>query len=460
MENVQNNKNNSTFFSKKKIIIYSVSFLVLAAFIVLIYKFFINIEFNEITSSLSNSYQENNLFFLWVFLLILFPAYNCFLRIIPYLYKLKKKLIRVEWYNWTIFCFITFFIASITPFSMGSEPYIIYWLTKRGLTAKEATALVASFTVINPFMQVLITWPSFFYIASTYASNSINYEWVAVFWTVFVGLVFDLLGAIFWFLMSTFKTFHYWIGLIINWSKKSFKMKNVKSKEEIRNEYIEQAAFRKVFMQELKDWKFVAILACGSLLWNVFYYCSLIFSFELIDKDFRFNAWDLFNYANVAVTANNFIPIPGAEGTIQATIAVLVQFSNNNHFIGNQEELKMITNNSVFIWRAFTFYITTILGVVTFIVYIVQEWYKFYIRNKKVSINSIDKSFDIILLHNKTNDNLLKTLTSISKNLYDQKLINVIIVSTIVEKNIENDCLEMISNHNWKYLNVKNFNKI
>lgn len=31
----------------------------------------------------------------------------------------------------------------------------------------------------------------------------------------------------------------------------------------------------------------------------------------------------VFNITNVAVTANNFIPIPGAEGTIQITIITL-----------------------------------------------------------------------------------------------------------------------------------------
>lgn len=380
--NIINNNANSekSFFTPKKIIIYSIITIVFCVFIFLIYKFIFDIDFNTITSSISNSYNNNNLFFLWLFLLLIFPFYNCLLRVIPYKYKLKQRGIYVKWYDWIIFCFITFFIGAITPFAMGSEPYIMYWLKKKGLQLKEATAIVASFTVINPFIQVLITWPSFFIICASYSANSNNPGWIGSFWSVFVGLMFDLIGTFFWFIMSISRRAHYILNLFIAKIKKIFKMK-YKSKEEIKEEYIKNSSFRKLFMAELRDKKFVIILSIGSLIWNILYYSSLIFAFNFIDPSFRFNAFDLFNYANIATTANNFIPIPGAEGTLQAVLILFIENSTYG-FNGTHEELKIICTNSVFIWRTFSFYITAFPGILAFIYLCIRELF-FYIRRNK-----------------------------------------------------------------------------
>lgn len=145
------------FFTKKKIVFITLTLAVFVVFIALLMKYFFNIEMNQIIATLQRAFAENRLFFLWLVLLVGFPIFNCFWRIWPYYLRLKDHNIYVEWYNWIIFCFITFLISSITPFAIGSEPYIIYWINKRGLSTKDAASIVASVMVLNPFVQVLIT---------------------------------------------------------------------------------------------------------------------------------------------------------------------------------------------------------------------------------------------------------------------------------------------------------------
>ncbi len=445
---------NNTFFTKKKIIIFSVSLIVFIIFIVLTSKFLFDINFNTIGLLLDSSFRTNKLFFLWFFLLLLFPIYNCFLRVVIYFYKLHKKKILVEWYNWAIFCFVTFFISAITPFSMGCEPYIIYWLKKRGLSLKESTAIVASFTILNPFMQVLITWPSFFVICADYGKYSSQLEWLISFWSVFVGLIIDLIGTCFWFMMSASKNAHYFFHLLINKVKKIFKLK-YKTKEEIKHEYKDNASFKKVFLEQMKDYKFVIFVSVCSLLWNVLYYCSLIFSFNLVDASLSFNPGDLFNYVNVATTANNFIPIPGAEGSLQAILLMFIKNSVNVPNLTHQE-LETITNNSVFIWRTMTFYLTAILGIVALVGLIFKELYKHVVVKIKIKKNIKDDTFTFVI-RNKDITNLESTLLSINSMNYNFEKIEVIIYSDI---KINKTVLEKYNNIKPITINGKAKNKI
>ncbi len=47
----------------------------------------------------------------------------------------------------------------------------------------------------------------------------------------------------------------------------------------------------------------------------------------------------LFNITNVAVTANNFIPIPGAEGTLQITIITLSSIFKDLGLAGQENNI-------------------------------------------------------------------------------------------------------------------------
>ncbi len=444
--------NKEKFFTKKKIILFSIAVPIFILIIYLTYTFLLDINFKNIGTLLSSSYETSPTFFAWVFLLILFPIYNCLFRVIPYWYKLRKRKIFVEWYNWILFCFITFFIAGITPFSMGYEPFIIYWLKKRGLDIKEATAIVATFTVINPYIQIIITWPSFFVLCKDYHNFVNNMEWLISFWAIFVALLFDICATIFWTLVSNSKNFHYLLNLVFNWLKKLIHL-NYKTKEQIKFEFKEKAIFKKIFKAEMSDYKYIALIVMGSLIWNIFYYCTLIVAFKLLAPNSNFNFGDLFNYVNVASTANNYVPIPGAEGTLQLVLSVLIKNSSNNILLDNKQQLTLVVNNSIFIWRVFTFYSTTIIGLIALVLMVLKTFYKFtVIRMKhKKGITSYTHTF---IIRNLNND-LYKTLNSIKLLQYDLNLINIIILK---DKYISKKILKEFSFLNIKIINSKNKN--
>ncbi len=341
-----NNKNNKNYFSRKKVVTLSVVVILFVLFIVFTSKFFFDINFSKIGELFSASYTNNSgSFFLWFLLLLLFPVFNVWFRIFVYKYKLAKKGIRTHWYDWILFSFTTFFIGGVTPFAFGAEPYIIYWLNKRGVSAKEATAMVASLNIVSPYVQVLITWPSFFILCADYGVNSGNSAWIGCFWSVFAGLMFDLMGTTFWLLMSLSKSFHYHWNVLVNWIRRLLK-KDYKTKEEIRYEYVANATFKNMFKSEMKDWKFVITTTIGSITWNILYYCSMIFAFHLMAPDLPINEGQLFNYTNVATTANNFIPIPGAEGTLQAVLNTFIINSKDASITIPQKEFEVITTNT------------------------------------------------------------------------------------------------------------------
>ena len=450
-KNMEQQEKNLVFFTKKKIIFISIAFLIFTTFVILMSKFFFDIKFDQIFNTISNSFQENSNFFLWLFLLFGFPVFNCWWRIWPYHVKLKENNIYVEWYNWLIFCFITFLISSITPFAIGSEPYIIYWMSKKGLTTKEATSIVASVMVFNPFIQVLITWPSFFILSASYNDFKADPKWLTSFWLVFFGLMIDLIGTIFWFAISFSKRFHFLINLIINKIKKILKMQ-YKSKEAIKEEFITNGSFKKKFIKQIKDYKFVTILIIGSLISNFYYYGLLIISFNFIDPNNNLNPGLLFNYINVATTANNFTPIPGAEGSLQAIILIFINASAQKQNAGitiDQAQLKNLLDSSVVIWRTFSFYITTVIGAICFFILISKETYKKRRKNKRLATNFVDKTFSILVPINDNFEGLKYSLKSIFNNHYDSNKIELILINQnpLIDQKIV-DLIEKYQNKN------------
>ena len=418
------------FFTKKKIVFITLTLAVFVVFIALLMKYFFNIEMNQIIATLQRAFAENRLFFLWLVLLVGFPIFNCFWRIWPYYLRLKDHNIYVEWYNWIIFCFITFLISSITPFAIGSEPYIIYWINKRGLSTKDAASIVASVMVLNPFVQVLITWPSFFVLAASYGDFRTDPQWVTSFWLVLFGLTIDLIGSVFWLSLSVSRRFHYLINVVWNKFRQLLKL-SFKTRAEISNEYVTKAAFRKTFMKQIRDTKFVLVLVCGSLLWNIYYYSSLILSFNLVDQNNQLNPWELFNFINVATTANNFVPIPGAEGSLQAVILIFVNAAaRKQEVIIDEAALKTMLDSSVIIWRSFTFYLTAALGAIFFFVSIIKEAYKNHRKKRRAQRGFATKSFTILVPITSFNPPALDfSLASIAANHYPPEQIQVLLIT-------------------------------
>lgn len=383
-----NNNLVEPFFTKKRIIIFSISTALLIAFIALTVVYLFDINFNAIGQLISESYNNNNLFFLWFFMLLTFPIFFILWRIYIYWYKLKKDGIRIKWYDWLCFSCMGAFLNAITPFAIGNEPYTIFWLRSHGVSVKRAAVIVASTGIFGSFIQVLITWPSFFIISASYSAD-LGTEYLTAYWFGFTGLTLDLLALVFYWLLSYSRKAHVICNRIWHFIRRKFKM-SYKTVDEIKHEFFVQASFKKEFMAELKDVKFSIILVVGNLVWNLLFYVALIFSFLLLNPGLELNYFDIFNYTNVAITANNFIPIPGGEGTIQFTIRnFMLQDIGNN--VLSDSQWKVFIDNSVFIWRLFTSYVLSFLGLTCFPISVKMFW-KIYKKPKQKNKKNINKS--------------------------------------------------------------------
>lgn len=348
----------------------------MVVFISLMFKFWFAIDFSAVFQIIKQTMQTNRLSPLWLVLLIIYPFVNALTIIISYRYQLNQANLFVKTTKWYQFAFICLLINAITPFAIGSQPYAIYWLTKQGLTPKQASAIVGTTMVFNPLIQVIITWPSFFILLGDYPIFQSDPGWFGAFWLVVFGLIIDLIGTLFWFAIGFSRHFHYWINLVINFSKQLLKLPT-KTKIQIKNEFVTNASFKTHFVQCAKDYRFALILIICALISNFYYYGLLIISFNWLQPDHHLRPNWLFNLINVATTANNFSPIPGAEGGLQTTLLFLIipgaKIQNPDW---DAQQIKVLLDGAILIWRTFSFYFPAALGMVAFFIALVQNTYE------------------------------------------------------------------------------------
>ncbi|MGL4950580.1 MAG: glycosyltransferase [Mycoplasma sp.] len=432
-EKAQLNKaknNNDVFFTKKKIFtMLALVVVVICAVVTSVSIFKVDLSF--IGSALGNSFTNNKLASLWFLLCFLFPLYFVFLRAWSYSYKLKKNGKSAKWYEWISFSLICGFLNAVTPFSIGSEPYCIYWLKKKGLSLQTASVIVASNTILFPIVQILITWPSFFVLCGLYGDLSVNSPWMIIFWFSFMGLIFDILGLLSLWLLSYSKNVHYFIGILISKFKKLFKME-YSSKEDIKMEFKQKASFQREFAKEMKDIKFMLLFGFGTIVWNFIYYFSVYFAIQLLAPvGTVVNFWDIYHYTNVSLTANNFIPIPGGEGTLQYILSTFIFYGNSIQL--EEVDLRIFVDNVVFTWRAFTYYLMAIMGFIPFIWSMVENMKNtnnalLLKKNKTQYDKSKVNSFSIIIPAYNCASFITKTLDSLVNTNYDKSKVQVIII--------------------------------
>ncbi|MGL4947954.1 MAG: glycosyltransferase [Mycoplasma sp.] len=451
--------NDNVFFTKKKVITMIALLIVVVCAIVTSTSLF-NINFDTIGNFIQNAFETNPLFSLWVCLSLLFPIYFIFLRAWSYSYKLKKNNIKAKWYEWISFSLICGFLNAVTPFSIGSEPYCIYWLRKKGLALQKASVIVAANTIIFPFIQILITWPSFFVLCASYDILSLQPQWMMIFWFSFMGLIFDILGFVCLWLLAYSKNIHFLIGVIVNKSKKLLKMKYINNNE-IRIQFKEKASFQKDFTNELKDWKFMIIFSLGTVLWNFIYYFSMYFSLELISPSgLNINFWDVYHYTNVSLTANNFIPIPGGEGTLQYFLGQYLFFGNSIDYGNTGIDPRSFVDSGVFIWRSFTYYLMAAMGLIPFVIQMISNFrnsdsVKLLRKNNKEYDKTKVNTFSIVIPAYNCASYISKTLDSVINTNYDKDNIEVL----IIDDGSSDDTVKVAKEYSKKYKFIKVYEK-
>lgn len=359
----------SKFLTPKRIISLIISGLVFGGFVVLSFVL-LDINIPDIFSHLSMNIQAQPFLVAFLLITILCPFFKASFTIFYIRPAMKNAGINVSWLEYIILAFKVFFFNTITPFASGGEPYVIYWIKSRGGTLKLAGSLSLVSMIVGSVGQILLTIPSFIIISMDYnniiAINSNGLTGALIYWFIVGGLLLNIVILALWIAIGISKKFHYGCSKFSNWILMKIKRPYL-TKEEMYNKYIVEAEFQEMFYREMRKWKKNLWVALYIVTTDILLYLSVFFSFALISPNFEVNNetfWNMFNITNVSLTANNFIPIPSGEGTIQLTIGTLskVYFANDLGGI----------YNSIGFWKIMTNYLPLFFSV------LVMGWYYFF----------------------------------------------------------------------------------
>lgn len=357
-KNNVDNTRNKNFWNRRNFIFGGIFLVILITISIFTSIFFLDIRFDTIIDITKNDISNKGWF---LFGLIFAFFYFWFWNSIFIYVSARSYNVNAKWWEWILFGITIFFINNITPFSFGSEPYKIYWLTRHNVKSKDSFLIVSTTSIYWTILQIIITWPSFI-IISTYYSNIAASEGLLVYWFSFFGMMLDIIIFSVVFSMSYSVRFHVFSVNLYNRILKKLKLK-YKTKEEIINEYKLQRSFKEAYISEIKKWRKIIIQIIGTVGIAILQYTTVYFSIQLlsVEEISKLSFSDIFNVSNVAISANNFIPIPGAEGTIQWTLITFIKslsFFNVNITDNAKNEL----NQAIFVWRSFLFYLPTIIG--------------------------------------------------------------------------------------------------
>ncbi len=353
MNNKVDINKDSGFFTKNKIIYFSIFFVFTLILLILTIIFILNIDIVSLINNIGSGLQISSYQFIFLVILIGYPMVKVLTSMCYFYLYFRKNNLHFSFYEWMQMTFTIVLIVSITPSSIGSEPYIIYFLNKKIKDLKKTSAVVLASSLIGQVSAMVVTWPSFIW----YCTKLTSLENIATnnftFWFLIVGMIMDIVVLVSFLVLVFTKKTHYFFSLVFHKIKKLFKLKH-KSKEEIKKEIIEDGEFKNEVVTQLKDIKIVTLTFLNFVFYNIWYYLMMYFSFALIVGVNDINFWDIFNYTNIGTTANNFVPLPGSEGTLQIILKILLSNSKIN---------ETIINDSIFIWRFFTMQLGAMIGI-------------------------------------------------------------------------------------------------
>lgn len=362
------------FLDRKRVIIFS-SMCVLAIILIIITVTFVtNVNVGTIVITVAEIRNHTNgIIAGWILLLILSSIIRVIWQIESIRMRYKHYLTNVKVREWINFGIITIFINSITIFALGSDPYKIWWMSKKGLRLSQATAIILSSGWVIQLTQMLLSYPSLGYLIYMYFYNqplfAHTYETNISMSLVCAGYCNDVLVFCALTILGYNLKLQFTIARIFNWIRKKIGM-NYKSKEVLEEEFIAKSKFQKTFMKEIRSFEANFYVAFWTLFALLMYYFSMFFALELVvpyypDERVKIvddSFWNTYNFANVATVANNFIPIPGGEGTLQFVLISFFNSTTNKLAIPKDWDVSKTIKQTVFLWRVFNYYLIIIFG--------------------------------------------------------------------------------------------------
>ncbi|KEZ22238.1 lysylphosphatidylglycerol synthase transmembrane domain-containing protein [Ureaplasma diversum] len=374
---------NGSFWTKRNIILLSIGVIVSAIMVGFSISLILDIDFKNLFTSLKTSLNSNNLATLWLLLLIGFSLFRAFIFVLlHYVYVKKNKVKTIKWYEWILYAFSLLFLTASTPFSIGSEPFSVYFLTKHKVNhIRHNSAFLLACSTYYELGQLIITLPSLFYVSYNIHIfyTALNQPIPYFFWLAVVGTLVDMVIASLYFVLGYSSKVHLFINRVYNKIKKVLKLK-YDTYEQLLIKHKEGENFKRVYHYYMRlPWLNITALLIG-LGFNFCFYSLTYISYLLVSKDPVLIYFDMFNYTNISITATNFVPIPGSEGSVQYILKQFLTFNNPHQAKINDQ----LINEVIFIWRMFSLYLCAFVGIFGFSYFLIKDW-RIFIKQIKIN---------------------------------------------------------------------------
>ncbi|MGL4951359.1 MAG: lysylphosphatidylglycerol synthase domain-containing protein [Mycoplasma sp.] len=400
-------KNQSNIFlTKQRMIIFGVSFLVLIGLVIFSMISILKLDFGNLNTSISNMIEKDGITIFYLFLIFaIFPFVRSIQMGVIYFLQLKAMKIHTTFFETFKIALLFILIISITPSAIGGEPFLIYSLRKKGVSLRESSAMVLMNSTVGHFAGTLITFPSFFYILFTTPHLFESQSGQLIFWFSLVGMIMEVIVMISFLILSFSTKFHYYINLTFNWFLKIMKFKH-KTKQEISSEVLEKAEFKNILMKHYKKNFIWVYIFLSTFAYNAALYAIMYASIAVVSDISDIPFYLVFNYTNVATTANNFIPLPGSEGSLQVLLNAMLNFNSS---LSDQA-----VKEGIFIWRTGSSYVTSLIGII--IILFMMKNYLIGLKNKKLNTKNFK---DEILIISSRAHNTIGGIENYNRQLID-----------------------------------------
>ncbi len=366
----QNNKKEFTeiqesesFLNRKRIFILVIGFLLSFGFFALTILCVLKIDWTSLWNDITHN--ANIKPFLLTFL-ILFTFLRPLLNSLTILVRLKKMGFKSSFLQNVLYDFTMVFLWTITPANLVADPYSLFWIKSHGVSNSKSFVLVCSNGMICQAAQVIITIPSFIVVCMSYhAFIAAGTEAISVFWLMVIGLCIDTLSIVFFCAISFSKNLSYLLSLIFNKIKKFFHLK-YHTNEQVKERYLNQKQVSREAIELLKDWKCTTLVFLIQLVVEFITYSFMFACIQwIVPVGEKLSFISIFNCANVAVTANKMIPLPGSQVSLEWTLKTTLNVCGK--LPKNISDLTNVVNNSILINRFFTSYLPSLVGIGSFI---------------------------------------------------------------------------------------------
>lgn len=360
------------FYSKKKIIIISLSFILAVALIILSFTTLIKVNFNELFNQFVYAFATPT-HIGWFAVLVVYVFLSFFFNVITFWIRIRKMNIHIPVSQWILLALTIGFLKAVTPANFVYDPYTLFWMRSNGISVGRASAIIFINAWEWQVVQLLITIPSFIIVMQNIHKVFELDNGNIAFTFLILGLVVDVIGC----LLMTFLCFstriHVFLSSMFNWVKKKLHIP-YHTKEQIKEAYQEKALIQKEYINSMKQYK-DTILIFTLIFFNEFIIYSMVFtSFSFIrPSDTLISFWPIFNATNVVFTANKLIITPGGEFSIEFMMDTFLRASSK---LTLTDDYKKFISHGILIWRLFIIYFPCLFGFFCFSATLISHFKK------------------------------------------------------------------------------------